>query len=108
MAGYEQTIQEFVQEAVRSLDHASRDFSQLAESFGIEYVNLSDHPEQLEHCLASTPKTSRILELKTGPSKGSKQRRLVRRTKSVVRQNFGEKIFGLVKRAFARGGYPPR
>ena len=31
MAGYEQTIQEFVQEAVRSLDHASRDFSQLVE-----------------------------------------------------------------------------
>ncbi len=74
MAGYEQTIQEFVQEAVRSLDHASRDFSQLAEQAYSSYDTIlaqgsqeADH--RVERLIQVARQFEKLVERNTGLSR---------------------------------------
>lgn len=74
MAGYEQTIQEFVQEAVRSLDHASRDFSQLAEQAYNSYDTIlaqgnqeADH--RVERLIQVARQFEKLVERNTGLSR---------------------------------------
>jgi two-component system sensor histidine kinase DegS len=73
MAGYEQTIQEFVQEAVRSLDHASRDFSQLAEQAYSSYDTILAQGSQqadyrLERLIQVARQFEKLVERNTGLS----------------------------------------
>lgn len=74
MAGYEQTIQEFVQEAVRSLDHASRDISQLVEQAYSSYDTIlaqgnqeADH--RVERLIQVARQFEKLVERNTGLSR---------------------------------------